>query len=238
MSYSPPTTFADGTVLTSAALEGNEQALRVYLHRGIVSGDFLSAPWIDTRHIQPPSFEPYAGLQHGVSGHQGGQWAGGTGIRLTFATKYLSGQGRPSSDAVHGLPNSSFTLQIRRAAKVLYHFWYEVENGKDESTAAYQVAADERQVFVMPWFGALDNAVGTSRDRAQETRNNEYGVGTGYPVGLERPLVQGGGYGSKQGTMAVDFAGVGLATFGLAVHSLTDRCGVVEWGVAIEAFYL
>ena len=57
MSYSPPTTFADASVLTSAALEGNNQALRVYLHRGIVAGDF-AADWIDTRHIQPPTFDP------------------------------------------------------------------------------------------------------------------------------------------------------------------------------------
>jgi hypothetical protein len=237
MSYSPPTTFADASVLTSAALEGNNQALRVYLHRGIVSGDF-AADWIDTRHIQPPTFDPFIGVQHGVSGHQGGQWAGGTGLRLTFATKYLSGQGRAESVAVHGVPNSAFTLQIRRAAKVLFHYWWEVENGKDESTAGYQVTASERQVFVMPWFGSIDNAVGSYRNRAQEVRNNEYGVSTGYPVGLDRPMVQGGGYGSKQGTMGLDFTGVGQAAFGLAVHSLTDRCGIVEWGVAVEAFYL
>jgi hypothetical protein len=237
MSYSPPTTFADASVLTSAALEGNNQALRVYLHRGIVAGDF-AADWIDTRHIQPPTFDPFSGVQHGVSGHQGGQWAGGTGLRLTFATKYLSGQGRAESVAVHGVPNSAFTLQIRRAAKVLFHYWWEVENGKDESTAGYQVTASERQVFVMPWFGSIDNAVGSYRNRAQEVRNNEYGVSTGYPVGLDRPLVQGGGYGSKQGTMGLDYTGVGQATFGLASHSLTDRCGIVEWGVAVEAFYL
>jgi hypothetical protein len=236
MSYSPPTTFADASVLTSAALEGNNQALRVYLHRGIVAGDF-AADWIDTRHIQPPTFDPFSGVQYGVSGHQGGQWAGGTGLRLTFATKYLSGQGRAGSVAVHGVPNSAFTLQIRRSAKVLFHYWWEVENGKDESTAGYQLPADERQVFVMPWFGSIDNAVGSYRNRAQEVRNNEYGVSAGYPVGLDRPLVQGGGYGSKQGTMGLN-AGVGQATFGLAVHSLTDRCGIVEWGVAIEAFYL
>ena len=193
MSYSPPTTFVDASVLTSAALEGNNQALRVYLHRGIVAGDF-AADWIDTRHIQPPTFDPFSGVQHGVSGHQGGQWAGGTGLRMTFATKYLSGQGRPDSVAAHGIPNSAFTLQIRRAAKVLFHYWWELENGKDESTAGYQVTASERQVFVMPWFGSIGNAVGSYRNLAQETRNNEYGVYTGYPVGLDRPLVQGGGY--------------------------------------------
>ena len=40
MAYTPPTTFADGTTLTAANLEGNSEALRVYLHQGIIAGDF------------------------------------------------------------------------------------------------------------------------------------------------------------------------------------------------------
>jgi hypothetical protein len=238
MSYSPPTTFVDGTILTAADLEGNAEALRVYLHRGIASGDLAATQWIDTRHVQPPAYEPFSGVQHGVTGHQGGQWAGGTGIRMTFATKYLSGQGRQSSSAAHGIPNSSFTLQIRRSAKILFHYWWDLENGKDESTASYQAATADRQVWIMPWFGSVNNAVGSYSNRAQETRNNDGGVSTNYPLGLDRTLVAGGGYGSKQGTMALAYSGVGEATFGLAAHSATDRCGIVEWGVSIEVFYL
>jgi hypothetical protein len=237
MSYTPPTVFADGTVLTSAALEGNAEALRVYLHRGIVAGDLAATKWIDTRHVQPPEVEPYSGVQHGVTGHQGGQWAGGSNIRMTFATKYLSGQGRQSA-AVHNIPNTSFTLDIRRSAKILFHYWWDLENGKDESTATYQAAVEDRQVWIMPYFGSIQNAIAGFGDRAQETRNNEFGVSAGYPIGLDLTLIGGGGYGSKQGTLAVDYAGVGRASFGLATHSLTDRCGIVEWGVAIEAFYL
>jgi hypothetical protein len=55
---------------------------------------------------------------------------------------------------------------------------------------------------------------------------------------MGRPLLVGGAYGSKQGTLGVNYSGVGTATFGLAARSLTDRCGIVEWGVSIEAFYL
>ena len=238
MSYSPPTVFADGTILTGAALEGNNEALRVYLHRGIATGDLAATKWIDSRHVQPPEFEPYSGVQHGVSGHQGGQWAGGTNVRMTFATKYLSGQGRPSSSAVHGIPNTGFTLQIRRAAKILYHYWWDLENGPDESTASYQVARDERLVWIMPYFGSIQNAVQGYSSRAQETRNHSLLMSDTYPIGLSQTLVGAGGYGSKQGTLALDYAGSGTATFGLAAHSATDRCGIVEWGVSIEAFYL
>jgi hypothetical protein len=55
---------------------------------------------------------------------------------------------------------------------------------------------------------------------------------------MNRPLIAGSAYGSKQGTLGINYTGVGTATFGLAAHSLTDRCGIVEWGVSIEAFYL
>jgi hypothetical protein len=238
MSYSPPNVLADGTTLTATALEGNNEALRVYLHRGVVAGDLQATQWIDTRHIQPFEVEPFSGLQHGVTGHQGGQWAGGTGLRMTFATKYLSGNGRTSSTAVHPISNSGFTLQIRRAARILYHFWWDLENGYDGSTANYQAAVADRQVWIMPYFGSIDNAIGSYSNYAQETRNSNYGFTGTYPVGMNRPHLVGGAYGSKQGTLGIDYTGVGVATFGLAARSLTDRCGIVEWGVSIEAYYL
>jgi hypothetical protein len=104
MAYTPPNTFAPGTTLTAANLEGNSEALRVYLHGAIPSGDVENTRWIDTRHIQPPLVEAYSGLQHGVSGHQGGQWSGGSIARLTFVTKYLTGQGEPEIPGFRDLP--------------------------------------------------------------------------------------------------------------------------------------
>ena len=71
MSYSPPTTFVDGTTLTSANLEGNFEALRVYLHSGIITGDIEAAQWIDTRHIQPPNTSPLPKCSMGSQGSRG-----------------------------------------------------------------------------------------------------------------------------------------------------------------------
>lgn len=238
MSFTPPVTFVDGTVLTSAALEGNAEALRVYLHQGISAGDFAATKWIETRHVQPPVQIIYRGLQHGVSGHQGGQWSGNDTVRLTFATKFLSGNGRPDSDAVHHFPQTSFSLSIRRSAKILYHYWWDLENGKDNSTAAYQAADHARQVFIMPWFGNISTAVPSYSNRAQETRNSDWALQSTSPIGQQEPYTTRGGYGSRQGTMAIAYNGVGTASFGLAIHSLTDRCGIVNWGVAVETFYL
>ena len=237
MSFTPPTTFADGTICTSAALEGNCQALRVYLHGGIVPGDIENAQWIDPRHVQPPSFEPFAGVQHGVTGHQGGNNSGL--IRLTFCTKYLSGQGRTSSQAFHPIPGTAITVDTRRASTAVFHYWWEVEAGPDESTGAGQVStAEERQVWIAPYVNDPASAYSQYRQHAQEVANVQNIVqmwaGT---LGPRWPYSVNGGYQSRDGVL-VHSAPNGRTTFGLATHSQVDRAAVVNWGVAIETFYL
>ncbi len=240
MAYTPPNTFSDGTMLTSASLEGNADALRVYLHRGIAQGDFEASKWIETRHVQPPRFEPFSGMQHGVTGHQGGQWGGGVQIRLQFATKYLSGNGRQNSDQFHQVPQTAVSVDIRQSSFCLFHYWFEVENGRDYSDAAYQVPVAERRVLITPYvslFTDFNADAYAQRHRVQETRNNNEGFFGSYPVGIQRPFTVACGYGSKQGTLAIERASPGTMDFGLAAHSLSDRCGVVNWGFALEVFY-
>ena len=237
MAFTPPTTFADGTVLTSANLEGNFEALRVYLHGGIVAGDVEAAQWIDTRHVQPPLFEPFSGLQHGVSGHQGGQWGGGVGVRLSFATKFLTGGGRTSNNVFVPLPNTAFTIDCRQAAKVLFHYWYELEAGFDGSTGGQQVTAADRLVWIAPYVGPVGSAYASYRSHAQEAQNYQDGFRSTYPLGMNRTYPMAGGYGQRDGTLVYE-APNGQSTFGLAFHSQIDRVAVVNWGVALEAYYL
>jgi hypothetical protein len=238
MAFTPPTTFVPQTVLTSADLEGNCEALRVYLHDGIIASDLENVKWVQTRHVQPPEYLPYQGLTHGVSGYQGGQWAGGVNIRLSFATKFLTGNGRNSNNSFINVQSTSFSLDIRREAKVLFHYWWEWEVGKDQSTPGYQVAVDDRLVWICPFLGSPAAAFGTFRSKAQETRNAGEGITGSYPYGADEPFTKTGGYDAKQGTLMVDYDDVGTLTFGLASHSQVDRVGIVNWGVAVEIYYL
>jgi hypothetical protein len=243
VSYTPPNTFSDGTVCTSAALEGNAEALRVYLHKGIVPGDIQAAQWIDTRHVQPPAFEPYSAVQHGVTGHQGGTNSGM--VRLTFCTKYLTGQGRSSSKAFEAIPTTAVTVDLRRSCTVAFHYWYELECGPDASTAAGQVTATDRQVWIAPYVGEPSDAY-NYRGHAQEGQNLRVSGMVGPPsvwrtavgtIGAQIPYTVGGAYQSRDGVL-VYTAPNGRITFGLASHSQIDRVAVVNWGVAIESFYL
>ena len=238
MSFSPPNTFADGTVCTSADLEGNYQALRVYAHKGIVPGDVDAGQWIDTRHIQPPSVEPYSGVQHGVSGHQGGNDSGM--VRLTFATKYLSGGGRSSSTSFHAIPGTAITVDARRACTMVFHYWWEVEAGPDESTGGGQETDTDRQVWIAPYVNEPATAYSSYRGHSQECVNVQDSFflwANPANYGAIKPYTLAGAYQSRDGVL-VHSAPNGIVTFGLAAHSQIDRVAVVNWGVAIESFYL
>jgi hypothetical protein len=237
MAYTPPNTFVDGQLLQATEVEANNSALRVFLHRGVTNNDLEATKWIDTRHVQPPIREAFTGLQHGVTGYQGGQWAGGESIRLTFATKFLSGNGRPEATGFHEMSNTAFTLGARRDLKILYHYWWELENGRDVSTAPFQVPQDERRVYVTPWIGKVEDAY-NFKNMAQETRAQATTIAPVPPYGQTQTYPNGGGYGARQGTKMHEFSSVGVVRIGLAIHSLSDRAGIVNWGVAIEAYYL
>jgi len=239
MSYSPPNTFTDGTTLTSAALEGNSQALRVYLHNSIVAGDVQNSTWIQTRHVQPPTFEPFAGVQHGVSGHQGGQWAGGVNARLTFATKYTTGGGRPATSIFERLSNTSFQIDIVQPNSiVLFHHWYEAEIGPDYSTNGGQVTTEEdRLVWIGAHIGKTELVGSSTLAGLQEAQNLQDSWNGTYPIGAIKSMPYTGGYASRDGTL-MDFKGAGTYTYGLIYHSQVDRVALVNWGIAIEVYYL
>ena len=149
MAYVKPNTFADGTVLTAANIQGNVDALRVYLHNGIVQPDMSASQFITTRHIQPPVYSPLEGLQHGVTGYQGGQWSGSL-VRLSFATSYTAGNGRNTANGTWTrVPNTAFSIDLRRQANLLFHWQIEVEAGPDDvpQVSGRTNAVDNRHAF-------------------------------------------------------------------------------------------
>jgi hypothetical protein len=246
MSYTPPTTFVDGTVLTGAALEGNYSALRVYLHGGIVAGDLAAVQWIDSRHVQPPLYDAFTGVQHGVTGHQGAQWSGGTAINLTFITKYLTGQGaQGGGSSWHHVPNTSFSLDIRRPARCIYHWHAEIEVGPDATPSGQQVVTEDRHVWVAP-YRRITNELDSDVSRydlqmgSQSPDTSPWATpSTITPIGTpDGVYTNTGRYSQRSGVMVYDATSAGEQTFGLAAFSRVDRSAVVNWSAAIEIYYL
>jgi len=248
MSYTPPTAFVDGTVLTGAALEGNFSALRVYLHEGVVAGDLAAVQWIDSRHVQPARYDAFTGVQHGVTGHQGAQWSGGTAINLTFITKYLTGQGaQTGGSSWHHVPNTSFNLDIRRPARCVYHWHAEIEVGPDNSGGGDQAAYIDRHIWVAP-YRRITNELNSDVSRydlqmaSQDGEANPWAVpGSPQSAPMGSPLVPytiSARYAQRSGIKVYDATSAGEQTFGLVAFSRVDRAAVVNWSAAIEIYYL
>lgn len=241
MSYTP-TTFSPGTVLTAADLQANTDDLRIYLHEGIQAGDINPSQWVETRHIQPPRIDPIRELQHGVSGWQGGQTTSGPNARLSFMSSFFSGGGKEGVLPDHWaiVPQASFTLDLRRPAKVLLHWTAELANGPDNlsSTSGYNYAEDDRYVYLAPYIG---NTSTPQIVRSQETRN-ALGFKAAAPYGVVRPYALAG-WGNREGVYLYppaegDYASVGSVTVGLAYYSRSDRAVLARWSIAIEAWYI
>lgn len=243
MAYTKPNTFSASTVLTAADVEGNTEELRAYLHEGVVVGDFESSTWIQTRHIQPPTFEPYSGTQHGVSGHIAGQSGGGLGVRLSFCTSYLTGNGKANAEPADwvAIPNTTFSLRMHRPYRGFFHWWMELEHGPDNVpyVAGQNYNTNDRLNYIAPYLGNTGFADQTA---AQEGQNHQGPGGTWWntasPVGARYPYTVAAGYGQRDGVMRIESNSVGTVTAGLCYYGQIDRVGIVNWGIALEAWYI
>jgi hypothetical protein len=134
------------------------------------------------------------------------------------------------------LPNTSFKVDIRRAAHVLYHWYIDVEAGPDDIpyTAGRNYPVVDRLSYFAPYVG---NVSAKKPDRAQPVGNHREGWRGTAPIGATRSYTVCAGYGQRDGTL-YEAASVGTKTVGLCSYSQVDRTGVINWGVAIEVFYL
>jgi hypothetical protein len=233
MAYSKPNTFVNGTALTSADVQGNTDALRVYLHEGVLGSDLLAAQWADARHIQQPQFDPIRGLQHGVTGWQGGQWSGGSTVRVTFSTSALTGRRYTGAQNWEHVPGTSFELDIRAPATVVFHWFVEVEAGPDDGSRG--PGTDERYVWFAPYINNLTLVKPTSGAEVVSNYNGFEG-GTGVVYGADQPYNYLG-FGHQGGVYIDTVSNPQRYTIGLATLSYIERTSVLNWGIAIEVTY-
>ncbi len=237
MAYSPPRTFTGGQALTASDLKGNDDALIAYLHEGVVAGDLQTAPWIETRHVQAPVLDPITGVQHGVTGYQGAQWDGGALVRCQFGSALLTGKRYGSgSEQFAVIPQTTFALDLRRAATVVFHWWMESLNGPDNGprslgSDAYMYVTEYNQ----SGLAAGSQSLGVTQTYGEEVINNHLGWQENPPGGADTPYSILG-YGNMGGTKV--FTSADFLTVGLAHLSQIDRSAIINWGIALEVYYL
>ena len=118
-----------------------------------------------------------------------------------------------------------------------------MEAGPDNTplTSGYNIPINNRICYVAPYIG---NPTLKDTVAAQEMQNHK-GDGAGNywqngPTGPTRTYPGAAGYGQRDGVVALDFStnNSGTLTVGLCYLSQIDRVGVVNWGFAIEGYYV
>jgi hypothetical protein len=237
MAYSPPNIFIDGQSLDAADLKGNDDALIAYLHEGAVAGDLKATSWVETRHVQAPILDPITGVQHGVTGFQGAQWDGGALVRCQFGSAFLTGKRYgTSTENFEVIPQTTFGLDLRRNATVVFHWWMESQNGPDngprsQGADAYLYVTEYNSSGLLAGTGSKP----VTQSFVEEAINHHLGWEENPPAGPEYPFSILG-YGNMSGVKvfnATDYLAVGLAHL-----STIDRSAIINWGIALEVYYL
>lgn len=236
MAYSKPVTFSAAQPLNAADVKTNDDALKVYLHEGVAAGDLENTPWIETRHVQQPVIDSITQVQHGVTGFQGSQWDGGVLARCTFGTAFLTGKRYDASlGNIEIIPQTTFSVDLRRPATVLFHWWMESMNGPDNGprslgSNAYLYVTEYNSSGLIAGTGAKSS----TSAYMSESVNNHAGWQANPPGAAAEPYVMQG-YGNSSGTKLLNTSGA--LTLGLCHVTNIDRCAILNWGVTIEAYY-
>ena len=223
-------------------MQGNFDALKVYLHEGVATGDLQSSPaWVKAQHVQSPRYNAYTGLQHGATGYQGGQSSGGPLVRATFTSSYLSGARSGSRDWIT-LPQAALRIQVMEPGTMVFHYSWEMAAGPDNTstTSTTIPATADRVAFIAPYLASYSTIQGQTdfpaiTQQGQETANNSFSPSfIGDSPSIPYEMI---GYGARCGTHTAD-VGVGDFVIGLCSFSEVDRVAIINWSVAIEMYYL
>ena len=248
MAYAP-TTVTASTPVPSQTLRDNDDALRVYLHEGIIAGDLKASDWIDTRHIQPPTQLVKRGLQTGVTGIAGGQSVRPF-ERFTFTGYATTGANRRSNqDLWDVVPDTALTIPLAASAKVIYHWHVAAVVGPDTtnpSGAATPVVLNaDRRVYLAPYMMKFDEELtGSKVDKTAlvEIRQNtsDFHSTVTNRGGAKSPY-HWFGYGQRSGIMIDSFTATAgsenIIHVGLAHWSLVQRSMLLNWTVSVEVYY-
>lgn len=239
MPYVKPVDFSASTKLLTSTYQADADAARVYLHQGITGADIAPTNWCQTRHlVGPAEFSPAVGVgggvQHGISGHQGGQNGLMSLSRFTFACQTLNN----SSDGEWAIvPLTSTQIEMRRPATVILHWWAELLAGPD-NRAYSGFGDDERAVWIKPFIGDPSQSP-TSGASVTVNNINGWDNSSPYSVQPDKPW-EYHGWGDMEGSAVLLKASslyIGRSTIGLAAWTTLSRAAFLNWGFSIETHY-
>lgn len=231
MPFSPPNTFT--TKLVASEFSGNSDALRVYLHEGIPTSDIAAVDGFNTRHIVgPPLYDPTSGIQHGVTGHQGGLVSTSSLTRLTFASQSING----GNDGFWApIPLMSLRIEVRRRSDVIINWWAECISGPDDRP--FSGTAAVRTCWISFWQGS-PGFTEKSRSSLHPTNVHGFELNAPYEVAPDLPWEFSGWNDSEGSAVLYKWSDnvVAPITCGLSAFGSIRRVAVLNFGVTIESY--
>ena len=213
MAFSPPTTHADGDTLEAADVQGNLDAIRLYLSQ-VPSSAVLASPWVDTKHVVRGEYDPVTNQARMASGIYGGISVL-NGADFTYGTVYDTL--RLGTTVWEVMPGTGMTLEVRRPVSVMINWWMSAMSSDNFSAGA----PGETQIRLYIGNKSLrygEPVMLTEEDSTMNERRKAY------------RQVPGGFY-------VQDFT-VGTYKLGLCAQSTTSKAFGFAWGVTAEAFAL
>ncbi len=226
-----PNTFT--TKLVASEFSGNSDAIRVYLHEGIPTTDIAAVDGFNTRHIVgPPVYDPTSGVQHGVTGHQGGLVSTSSLTRLTFTSQGING-GSTGNWAT--IPLMSLRIEVRRRSDVILNWWAECISGPDDRPFSGPPAV--RTSWISFW---AQNPDFTEKSRSSLHPTNVHGFEANAPheVAPDLPWELSGWNDAEGSAVLYKWSDnvVAPITCGLSAFGSIRRVAVLNFGVTIESY--
>jgi hypothetical protein len=113
MAYTPPVVFLPTTSINASSIQGNNDALKVYIDGNIQVGDVSTATWVRAPHIMRGTYIPLWNLHEFATGIVRGGTFDSNNITMSadkFKTPYPAFLGTNANQTIEFIPESSFYI--------------------------------------------------------------------------------------------------------------------------------
>lgn len=228
MPYAPTKTWASGDTLTAADLQSNLDGFKKFNHN-ITPTSMYSLQWVDTKHIMPGVIDAQTNITNNCSGIFGGQQHSYQSLNYTFVTRWNTTRGS-NTDSYIIVPETSFTLEMRRPANVFFQYWMTTKSRTDGYLNGYS--------FIQPFHDNPKTASATSTHShpskvMEQVAAAPTGGGAAFATGVYISGVKYiSGFSMYEGTKSVPFH------IGVKGKSDNGQCEILSWGISAEVFYI
>ena len=230
MGYTPGKIWSTGDTLTASDMQGNFDGIKKFNHDvGLTS--LQTAQWVDTKHIMPGVIDAQTNVTYNCSGVFGGQQQSYQSLNYTFLTRWNTTRSSASLENLI-VPETSFTLQLRRPATVFFQWWINTKSRYDGNARGMTTVGVFKDKPV-PDASMTNAQVGYENYIPSQTQATKINLAGNFDTGVYISGVKyNTGFAMLEGAQSIPFA------IGLQGRSYNGQCEILSWGISAEVFYI